>query len=393
MNAIVKLAVSTLALLGLCSCATVAPPIPHDVTLNDDAGRGGLLIVRLNVEGHGELPFVLDTGSPVTLLDQSLEQRLGKRLGTSVLHHFGDKLQSHIYSAPKLYLNGTRLVTGSRVWTGDFKLLPSGQPTMGIIGMDCLKHYRLQLDCANRKLRFLSPDDRLDAEQLGKRYPVSFSFPRCSPFINQRGLGGQDEQRLLVDTGYSADGASMDGRFEPALTGADFQEKGGGEQDADYTSIAECGWDAANYTNLLIGRGGNLIGLRFLARHLVTLDFPQRSLYLKQTSSGPLEGDRFVETQATAKAAADSAEDFLQGLKRAGRLLGWTKDEKGTSHATLRFCYFQAYPIAATFDIQKNPSAVYHYALRQEAKDAPWVLQKAWQTDENGRVIETFDIR
>lgn len=184
----------------------------------------------------------------------------------------------------------------------------------------------------------------------------------------------------------------MDGRFEPALIGADFQEKGGGGQDTDYTSIGECVWDTGNYTNLLIGRGANLIGLRFLARHLVTLDFPQRSLYLKQTSSGPLEGDRFLATQALAKAAADSAEDFLQGLKRAGRLPGWTKDEKGTSHATLRFRYFQAYPIAATFDIQKNPSALYHYALRQEAKGAAWALQKAWLTDESGRVIKSLEI-
>src|SRR4051812_18708219 len=121
MNAAVQLVSLAFPLLSLCSCATMAPQVPGDVALNDDAGRGGLLVVRIEVEGHGELPFVLDTGSPVTLLDQSLEPRLGKRLGTAVLHHFADKLQSHIYSAPKLYLNGTRLLTGGRIWTGDFK--------------------------------------------------------------------------------------------------------------------------------------------------------------------------------------------------------------------------------------------------------------------------------
>jgi hypothetical protein len=32
----------------------------------------------------------------------------------------------------------------------------------------------------------------------------------------------------------------------------------------------------------------NGIGLRFLARHLVTFDFPKRTMYLKRTSIGPL---------------------------------------------------------------------------------------------------------
>jgi hypothetical protein len=58
----------------------------------------------------------------------------------------GEKFQSHIYAAPKLFLNGVQLRTGARVWTGEFKNLPhvAGRPTMGILGMDCLTHYCLQ---------------------------------------------------------------------------------------------------------------------------------------------------------------------------------------------------------------------------------------------------------
>ena len=32
----------------------------------------------------------------------------------------------------------------------------------------------------------------------------------------------------------------------------------------------------------------NTIGLRFLARHLVTFDFPKQTMYLKRVSVGPL---------------------------------------------------------------------------------------------------------
>jgi hypothetical protein len=34
--------------------------------------------------------------------------------------------------------------------------------------------------------------------------------------------------------------------------------------------------------------GENFIGLRFLARHLVTFNFPKRMLYLKRVSIDPL---------------------------------------------------------------------------------------------------------
>ena len=40
--------------------------------------------------------------------------------------------------------------------------------------------------------------------------------------------------------------------------------------------------------NPLDSSGGNTVGLRFLARHLVTLNFPKRMMYLKRTSVGPL---------------------------------------------------------------------------------------------------------
>ena len=374
-----------LILLLICPCATASSNLPDDVPINDEAGRGGLLILKVQVVDGTELPFLVDTGSPVTFFDTSLESKLGKRLSTGHFRHFGVKHKSNIYAAPKLYLNGSRLLTGGRVWIDDFKELHvlSGHPTMGIIGMDCLRHYCLQLDFGAKKLRFLNPD-QIDATRLGKRYPIRFSFPVRSPFIHARGFFGQKEPRLLVDTGYVADGA---------LT-AQAKQAGGLDTETEYASLSECTWNSGTYTDLLIGHDGNLVGLRFLARHLVTLDFPNRSMYLKQTTSGPLNGDRFIQMETTANSAGDSAHDFLEGLKKAGHLPRWTADENGTSEAALQFHYFDIYPITATFNVRKNQdTSVYRYTLVQAAKDAQWVLQRAWLTDQNGTVIEEFPVR
>jgi hypothetical protein len=374
-----------LILLLFCPFAMAFASLAADVPINDEAGRGGLLILKLRLEDGTELPFLVDTGSPVTFFDVSLESRLGHRLGTRHFRHFGVKHKSNIYAAPKLYLNGSRLLTGGRVWIDDFKELHvlSGQRTMGIIGMDCLRHYCLQLDFEEKKLRFLNPD-RMDATQLGKRYPIRFSFPWRGPFIHERGFLGQNQPKLLIDTGYAADGA---------LT-AEARQSGSLDNEPEYASRSECVWTSGTYTNLLIGHDGNLIGLRFLARHLVTLDFPNRSMYLKQTISGPLDGDRFIQMENTAGPAADSAQRFFERLKKTGRLPRWMADEKAICEVALRFHYFEIYPITATINVRKSQdTSVYCYDLTQAAKDTEWALQRAWLMDQNGRVIEEFPVR
>lgn len=127
-------------LLFLCLRATansVQPPLPAEVTMNKGAGRGGDIIATLRLADGERLPFIIDTGTSCTLIDKSLEPKLGKCLGTTRVN----------------------------------------------------------------------------------------------------------------------------------------------------------GWDGKTYTNLVVGVGknANILGLRFLARNLVTLDFPKRLTYLKQTSVGPLK--------------------------------------------------------------------------------------------------------
>src|SRR5580765_1562062 len=70
-----------LGLLLLCSCATTPDPSPTlraakrpaDVTMNQNAGRGRLIILPVRLETGEELPFMLDTGASGTCFDKSLE--------------------------------------------------------------------------------------------------------------------------------------------------------------------------------------------------------------------------------------------------------------------------------------------------------------------------------
>jgi hypothetical protein len=127
------------------------------VTLNKDAGRGGLLFVMLRLGSGEDLPFVVDTGTPITLLDVSIKPIFGKCLLTMTFHEQGGEQESGVYVAPQLHLGGIPLKTDSYVATFSFKRLSSlcSHPIKGILAMDCLRHYCLQLDFEAGKMRFL----------------------------------------------------------------------------------------------------------------------------------------------------------------------------------------------------------------------------------------------
>jgi hypothetical protein len=119
------------------------------------------------------------------------------------------------------------------------------------------------------------------------------------------------------------------------------------------------------------------IGLSFLARHLVTLDFPGRTLYLKRVSVGPLP-----------KPVTTAALDYLTTLKEQGKLPGWSKDDRGTPRALL-----SGARDIVTVKLSKNGAHdIYHFQVLMRPGAGPGRLQKAWRTTETGQMLEEYSI-
>ncbi len=243
-----------------------------------------MLFVRLRLEGGGEFPCAVDTGSPNSLLPKSLEQMLGKRLATGRFSTLDSSDETeHVYAAPKLCLGNTLLVTGSYIGTWD--------SPFGVLGMDCLRHYCIQLDFQARKMRFLDPK-HLNAAELGKAFPLMV-FPYAA--IHHGGLFEQKSSQLLIDTRCWYDGTVNSGLLRqavreqkahpiPLLNGGVLEGMAPG-----FAYFPKCFWDGETYTNLIVGSGQpKLLGLRFLARHQVTFNFPKGTMFLKRTSGDAL---------------------------------------------------------------------------------------------------------
>lgn len=363
--------------------------------MNTDAGRGGLLMVKVRLANGEKLPLVVDTGSPVTAFDKSLEPLLGERLGTGNFWNFGVEQDIGIYAAPRIYLGNVPLQT---VFTNIIaydhqKLADQGGPAfMGLIGMDVLQNYCLQLDFAAGKMRFLD-DQHADKKNWGAPFPLTDIGDGC--FSINENLAGVKGSSSVIDTGCDDSGWLQPALFRQWTN----QESSAGEN--VHSPDGTLGGDIYHDLDLRLLDAKSLagddthiklngIGLRVLAGNLVTLDFPKRMMYLKHTSDWALS-TRDVEA-AMISAEKSSGKALKQRLKK-DQLPGVSKDEHGKTTAFhlnhVRYPYLDT----ATWDALKNGDAsFYHYTFTRTAKNGPWKLQKAWRTDQRNHIIEEFPV-
>jgi hypothetical protein len=284
---------NTLLMICLCSLECSCAPrrfLPSnfaaETTFNKDAGLGKNLFITINLEDGEKLLFAVDTGCPDTVLSKTLESKLGECLGTKKASYglYGRR-RVGIYNAPKLYLENVQVITGNHVLTDDLATIFGNQPVMGILGMDCLKHYCVQLDFVTNRMRLLGPGGMKKTREWGKPYPLHILFGEV--WVHGDFFGGGDTS-FRIDTGWLGDGALEPKLYEKVLakqkTGETVQVKSPigaafyetyftnfvfGDQSHHYLVLD-------NYPTLSV----NIIGLRFLMRNQVTLDFPNRVMYL-----------------------------------------------------------------------------------------------------------------
>jgi hypothetical protein len=281
-------------LVSLCACSApdaVHARFPAEVALVKNAGRGDSLIANLQGENGEVVPIIFDTGAPCTLvLDTSLEPKLGRRLATRTVISAGGKGRGGLYKAPVLYAGSLELCTGSTATTFDLSRFRIDHPALGLVGFDCLRHYCIQLDFAAGKIRFLDPEHP-GGEELGKAFPLT-RFKGCMAVRDT--LVGRGGERSLVDTGCSFSGVLTPDLFRNWTN--DWQNTS--RVLAGDVRFPDGVFGGMSYTNLYLRGDGksNWMGLDFLARHLVTLNFPKQTMYLRQRSTASLaEGTGFYD--------------------------------------------------------------------------------------------------
>ena len=373
------------------------------MSMSKEAGRGGFLTATLHLENSGKLIFVIDSGSAATMFDKSLAPKLGRSIDHGTIWHYGTPHEAGVFRAPTLYAGNVPLEHGSdEVGCFDFHDLHiksiGAQKIMGVLGMDVMAHYCIQLDFSSGKVRFLD-GERSDKSAWGAPFPLTdigdgcFSVRKNLAGIQDPGHATNSEFNSLIDTGCSDDGWLWPYLYERWTNQAALPAAGetrapngvlGREIYLDM-DLSELDQKEASSEDSHMKLNG--MGLHFLSRHLVTLDFPKETMYLKRTSKWALHDE---QTDKTLNSVARSAVAYLHKLKKDRRLPGWLGQEE-VEGKSVDF-HFQL-PNAGIFDARKvGYPDVYHYKVTRAFNNAPWKLQRAWRTTPDGKLLEEFAI-
>jgi hypothetical protein len=162
----------------------------------------------------------------------------------------------------------------------------SGHEIMGILGMDALHRFVVQVDVDAGKVRFL----RTAGPEPGVPLRLT-NEPQQAPCVVAK-LAGAGEEQFILDTGMvgHGSGALKAELFEALATSAklhplkmSFDESAAGKSVQPNGRVEAFAVKEFNHRDLIFAKQkANLLGLNYLSRYLVTFDFPNRTVYLRK---------------------------------------------------------------------------------------------------------------
>jgi len=136
--------------------------------------NGDCIVLPLTLEKQ-EVLFCFDTGASRSCFDTTLRKTLGKYINTEIVGTLKAETFMETYESPAARLRNIDLQMDGQVMCTDLSDIRKvlGRDIRGILGMDSLKHYIVQIDFDRGELKFFSSKMQPDSE-WGK--PISIYF-------------------------------------------------------------------------------------------------------------------------------------------------------------------------------------------------------------------------
>ncbi|HEX5472835.1 MAG TPA: aspartyl protease family protein [Lacipirellulaceae bacterium] len=265
------------------------PPVLEEFTI---ARNGNLITVPVATLGK-TLQFLVDTGFSTSCFNARYRAALGERLrvvrvATPTGEVFFDRYRSKVMTLGRLELRQD--FETSCVDLSDAEHV-TGRRVDGILGMDALQDLVVNIDFDAGKLRILAYADEGAGHAIPLRWHEKRHFHE-GPFALVK-IGNESPREFLVDTGAIAHNAgSLDGDAfdEMSRKGVISVLRGvygaGSLGEPIQTRVARAprvSIGGFTHRDMLFERlpSERSISLSFLARYLVTLDFPKSTMYLR----------------------------------------------------------------------------------------------------------------
>jgi hypothetical protein len=234
--------------------------------------------------------FVLDTGSKRSCVDSTAFPKLALLNDTDPMQSLNGDIGSELYEPPDLEVGPIHLRNSPAVWNVDLSEVSaaSGRHILGILGMDFISNFVLQIDFDQQRFQFLANDTKRTLhDDWGEPFRMVIGgegLPMIYANIAGNGLA------LTLDTGLDADLDLPSAQFDRILalthgkTIFGRMATAAGDMRIREMRLPDFKLVDLQYTGLLLTENRSffcIAGMGFLARHLVTFDFLNDTLYLK----------------------------------------------------------------------------------------------------------------
>lgn len=249
------------------------------------AGRP--ILVPVHVAGHGQISFLLDTGASVTVLDRSLKPEAATAVQSITLATATGIYLDVLYPCPNSKLGSLPLELDAIVYQDlEFLRLASGEDFYGILGLDFLQRWAIEIDYDQGVL------------QVWPTAPSSWTAQHAWPLTQRHKvwgleltIGDDEREWFAVDTGANNSTIFAE-RFDDFVRrGAIAVPEVGLATTAASPSKANTGFvqslslGSFAFRDLRLDRADiSLLGNHHLARFLVRLDFPAGRIYLQPSA-------------------------------------------------------------------------------------------------------------
>lgn len=259
----------------------------------DVAPEGDAVLVPVSIGGT-EYPFWFSTSRETSSFDEALRPLLGPPVPTWVDTAVGEDTEER-YRAPAAAVGSVRLAFPYGVHCRDHSDISRtlGYKSYGVLGMDALQRHVVQVDFDEGKLRFL----KTAASAAGQPVLIKFAGPHGRKPQVVIEIPGAAMERALIDTGKLGESLVLHSGLFRALQNHETLPKVRSQiiwYQQKRCEVRRGRIDAAKIGGLrhqsVLCRESvvNVLGLEFLARYVITFDFPNSRLFLK-------EGRRFRE--------------------------------------------------------------------------------------------------
>jgi predicted aspartyl protease len=275
-----------LLLLCLLGCQSPERTRPADIVkayepipIDADASH---IIVDVQI-GDRKYPFLLDTGCTNTIYDERLREKLGKSIGHGELIETGQQIQT--FKSIDAYISGINMRDEAKIACMDLSEVSNklSADIYGVVGMSFLRGRRIVIDKANGTVRLEKKGAQI-CKSWGKGWEIHNRNKYPYVYIDEM------KEEFLIDTGDSSSGALNKRVFRKVMlheglsprTCSSFTIAGTIRQRHIRTIRIRILGMEYNSMEFSEKERKCVIGLEFLARHKVLLDFAGNRMYLKK---------------------------------------------------------------------------------------------------------------